>query len=86
MNVYFFLQQDDLEEDVGSISDIDISSDEEDSSSQKFVDNERENSLAVYESLVEITRDIPLEKVRLLHFSHILQILLTITNFVFKTI
>jgi len=53
----------DLEDDVGSISDIDISSDEEDSSSQKFVDNERENSLAVYESLVEITRDIPLEKV-----------------------
>ena len=59
-----FLLQDDLEDDVGSISDIDISSDEEDSSSQKFVDNERENSLAVYESLVEITRDIPLEKVR----------------------
>ena len=59
-----FLQQGDLEDDVGSISDIDISSDEEDSSSQKFVDNERENSLAVYESLVEITRDIPLEKVR----------------------
>jgi len=54
--------QDDIEDDLGSISDIDISSDEE-TSSQKFVDNERENSLAVYESLVEITRDIPLEKV-----------------------
>jgi len=45
-----------------SLSDIDVSSDDE-TSSQKLINDQREYKLAGYESLVEKTRDIPLEKV-----------------------
>ena len=44
------------------MSDIDVSSDDE-TSSQKLINDQREYKLAGYESLVEKTRDIPLEKV-----------------------
>jgi len=55
--------EDNVEDDVtGSISDIDFSSDDE-TSSQKLIADERGHSYAAYESLVERTRDIPLEKV-----------------------
>lgn len=53
--------EDDDDED-SIISDIDISSDDE-TSTQKLVADERGNKLALYEKLVDRTRDIPLEKV-----------------------
>ena len=57
------MSQENIEDDVtGSISDIDFSSDDE-TSSQKFISDERGHSFATYESLVAKTRDIPLEKV-----------------------
>jgi len=55
-------EDDDDDDDDSFISDIELSSDDE-TSTQKLVSNERGNKLALYESLVEKTRDIPLEKV-----------------------
>ena len=54
--------EDDDDDDDSIISDIDISSDDE-TSTQKLIADERGNKLALYEGLVDKTRDIPLEKV-----------------------
>ena len=58
----FFAYAQDGDDFVTSRSDVEFSSDDE-TTSQKLMEDERENSIAVYEHLVQKTRDIPLEKV-----------------------
>ena len=57
------LQKQTEKEDAVSLSDVEDFSDEG-STSEKLVETERRHCVAVYESLVEKTRDIPLEKVK----------------------
>ena len=57
------MQKQTEKEDTVSLSDVEDFSDEG-STSEKLVEAERRHCITVYESLVEKTRDIPLEKVK----------------------
>ena len=75
----FKLQKQTEKDDTVSLSDVEDFSDEG-STSEKLVEAERRHCITVYESLVEKTRDIPLEKVK--QICNIDLIILLYLNFV----